>query len=82
MLLGAAKGGDGTVYRMRHLGGITIQANNREYVESHNSRSEAIWEGAVDELKQERLIEDRSGKGQFYRVTRLGYEIADLLGAE
>lgn len=38
-----------------------------------------FWEGAVDELIRENLLQAVGHKGEMFRVTRQGYEVADLL---
>lgn len=84
LLLKAVKDPQGTVLKVRTFGGLTVQANNNNMVTAPNDgRCEALWEGAVDELVENDLIADVGYKGEVFRVTRRGYEVADLLkGAE
>jgi hypothetical protein len=56
-----------------------VSTNNRSFVEPGNSRSRAIWEGAVDELAAKGLIKDIGYKGEIYELTREGYDLAELL---
>jgi hypothetical protein len=78
LLLEAVAGG-GDVMVLAFLGGSTVQANNKNFVEPTNPRSRAVWEGAVEELVTEGLLQPVGHKGQVFRVTRQGYDVADLL---
>ena len=61
------------------MDGLSIQTNGINFVEHRNPRSEAIWIGALQELCDNNLIEDRSYKGEVFAITREGYVLADLL---
>lgn len=79
LLLEASKSDNGTVMKMKFIGGIRINANGKEFVTDSNPRTRAVWEGAVDELKNEGLIADRGYKGEIFGVTKEGYDLADIL---
>lgn len=80
LLLEAVKDPHGTIMRLRTLGGLTVQTRNRNMVaEPSDGRSQALWEGAVDELLENDLIADAGHTGEVFRVTRAGYELADHL---
>jgi hypothetical protein len=81
LLKQASNDGDGYVIRARHLNGVNVSTNGRDFVEQNNPRSTAVWEAAVDELASARLIKDTGSDGQIYKVTREGYEFAELLSA-
>jgi hypothetical protein len=74
-----AASSDGSILVIRTLGGSYVQANGKNLVEANNPRSLAIWEGAVQELVEQRLLESVGHRGEVFRVTREGYEAADLL---
>lgn len=78
-LLIAAASSDGQVAMVNVLAGLIVQAAGRNFVESNDARSEAIWRGAVTELVDLSLLEPIGTKGQVFAVTRKGYEVADLL---
>jgi hypothetical protein len=78
-LLVAAAVDDGVVMRLLHLGGTDVQAGGRNFVESNDRRNAARWEAAVDELSDEGLVEDKTGKGEVYFMTHEGFRIADTL---
>jgi len=79
LLLEAAEDGNGMIMNLGTLGGRIIQTNNRGFVEEGNPRSEARWKGAIDELQQLGLIEDRAYTGEAFFVTDRGYRVADSL---
>lgn len=78
-LLLAAVAGDGTVLVAAWLGGSTVQANERNFVEQNNPRSRAVWESAVQELVDRSFLQLVGDKGEVFQVTRQGYEAADWL---
>lgn len=78
LLLEAVAGG-GDILVIASMGGSTVQANDRNFVEPNDPRSRAIWEGAVDELDQNGLVQSIRHEGVIFRVTREGYDAADLL---
>jgi hypothetical protein len=80
LLLDAVAGG-GDVAVIAWLGGSAVEANGKNFVEPNNPRSRAIWEEAVQELVGEGFLEPVGHKGEMFRVTRRGYDAADLLKA-
>ena len=80
LLIEAAKSSGGEILRTRPAGGLVIQANGRNLCERGNPRSEARWNGALEELVDYGLVNDPTGKGQVFGVTHKGFEIADSLG--
>ena len=85
LLKEAVQDPDGRIFRVSTGSGVIIQTNGKGFVERNNPRSSAIWEGALEELKQSGLIVERSGRvdprfnnATFY-VSRKGYEVAGLL---
>ena len=81
LLYEATKDRTGTVICLRSNMGLHIQTNDKGFVEGMNPRSEATWLAALKELIANRLIEDRGLKGEVFRVTRRGYELAELIPA-
>lgn len=60
-------------------GGPYIQTRGRPINKVNNPRSRAIWEGALRQLVESGLVEDRSGKGEIFGLTSAGFEMADTL---
>lgn len=79
LLVAAAGDSSGRVMRIRHLGGLIVQAGGRNFAQEGDARSEARWEGVIKELEGLGLIEDRGYKREVFAVTDEGFRIADLL---
>jgi len=82
ILIAAAGDQSGTVLRLRSMSGLVVQTNGRQFVQKEDSRSEAQWESAIQELEGLGLLRDRGYKGEVYGVTNEGYRLADLIGTE
>lgn len=70
--------GDGQILHVHFIGGTTVQAGGKNLAED-SARSVAIWEGALSELENNRLVQSADPKRQVFRVTRDGYDLADQL---
>lgn len=79
LLLIEAIAGGGDVMVIAWMDGSAVQANGKNFVEQNNPRSRAIWEGAVEELLKEDFLQPVGRKGEVFRVTRKGYDAAELL---
>lgn len=82
LLLEATHDPNGVIMRLGTMGGTHVQTNGRNFVELPDARSAAHWRGAVDELNNIGLVEDRAGKGEVFFVTDAGYQVADRLQAQ
>ena len=81
LLLEAVHDPGGVIMRLGTMAGTHVQTNGRDFIESGNVRSSARWRGAVDELHNLGLVEDRAGKGEVFFVSDAGYRVGDLLNA-
>lgn len=79
VLLKDAANADGQILRLHMMGGLLIQVGNKSYVENKNPRSQAIWEGALTELENNSLVNAAGEKGEVFRLTREGYDVADKI---
>ena len=80
LLLEATQDHQGVIMRLDYADGThVVQTNSRDFLESGDARSVAQWRGAVDELHDLGLVEDRSGKGEVFFVTDAGYRVGDFL---
>lgn len=70
---------DGQILHLHVMSGTIVQVNGENLVEESSPRSSAIWEGAILELERSNLIVSASSKREVFRVTREGYELADML---
>lgn len=79
LLLEVAEDRNGQVLMVRTMSGMSVQVNGKNFVEQRNPRSEARWEGAVHELCQLELLQERGHKGEVFSITNEGYRIADAI---
>jgi predicted transcriptional regulator len=79
LLIEANKDRQGVVMNFMTMEGVSIETNGTNFADRGNSRSEALWRGAVRKLAGNGLIEDRGGKGEVYFVTDEGYRVAERL---
>ena len=69
----------GTIMSLSYIGGDDVQTNGKNFVSSQEPREVALWKSAVQELDDQQLIEDRGHKGEVFRITNFGYQIADMI---
>ena len=81
LLLHAAKDKDGAIHRISTSGGVMIRVRGKLFNEPRDPRSEALWEGVLDELIESGLINDRKGERKYFQMTREGFEEADRLAS-
>jgi len=79
LLKDAASDPNGQIMFLRHLGGVIMGTNNKQYLEGNDPRLRAIWEGALEELEHSDLIRAVSPKREMFRLTREGYDVAELV---
>ena len=79
-LLIAAGESDRIIYCRRVLGKETmVSVRGQEFSDGSSPQTAALYEGAIEELEQERLVEDKAGKQELYFVTRRGFQMIDEL---
>ena len=64
---------------LKLMSGMIVETNRKQFNETGDPRSEAIWESAVDELIDRGFVKDDDGEGLSFSVTRRGFEAADKL---
>ena len=73
-LLGeATRDAQGIIPKTRTLSGLTIETNGEAFGTAGDHESEAVWEEAIDDLLERRLVKDESGTDTVFRVTRKGF---------
>ena len=78
LLIAATKDPHGTIVKIRLMNGLVIQTNNWSSGEVGNRRSEARWEGALDDLVELGFVGVRLvNESEVFEVTREGYTAAD-----
>lgn len=74
-----SKDPNGTLIKTRSMDGLSIQTNNKSFINNRSPREEALWEAALSELIDNQLIKDRGYKGEVFRLTHEGYQLIDEL---
>ena len=80
LLVEASKDESGRIYVYETIAGVSIETNSKKFGEMGNSRSEAKWERALQDLLDRELIKGIGEKDEAFNVTHRGFEIADGLG--
>ena len=79
LLIEAAKDSYRLIHKIGLESGLLIRTNGKELNEVGNQRSEAKWEGALDDLFEQKLVKDYNGNGTAFIVTNRGFDVADSL---
>ncbi len=69
----------GQILRIVFIGGLVFQTNGKAFGEQGGARESALWDGALNELERHNFIEPLGYKREVFKVTREGYEAADLI---
>lgn len=59
--------------------GTSLQTNNKNLINTNERIEVTKWESALKELEQKDLIVDKSHKGEVFKISNLGYQIADMI---
>jgi predicted transcriptional regulator len=79
LLQAACEADDGTILMTRTLSGTDIQVKNLNFATSQERREIAKWEGCLDELLQNSLVQSRDQEGSVFVVTQKGYDFIEEL---
>jgi hypothetical protein len=79
MLKEASLDDHGRILHVRYIGGTDIQTNGKNVIQSGERREVAKWEQALHELVALGLVVERGQKGEFFELTNLGYQIAEMI---
>jgi len=79
LLKAASKDAHGRILFVRVIGGPRIQVSSRTFNEPGSARSQAVWEGALEELEGLGFLRALNYKREMFGVTKEGYAVADLL---
>jgi hypothetical protein len=69
----------GLIHRVENIRSVSVITNYENLLREDDPRESAIWEGAIKDLEKFGLIEDIGHKRSAFKVTREGYEIAELI---
>lgn len=78
LLKAASKENDGAILKIAYMGGRVIQAGGETFG-GGRGRESALWEAALDQLINERLVVARWYKGEVFELTHAGWAAADAL---
>jgi len=79
LLKEASQDSGGTIIHARYIGGTDIQTNGKNLIQSKEPRELAKWEHALEQLTSKGLVVDQGYKGEVFRITNLGYQVADMI---
>jgi hypothetical protein len=80
LLKEASQDKSGIIMRLEYFGGFTVQSNDKDLVGGDNNpRTQAIWEGAIEELEKLGLIKDKGYKREVFAITKKGFDLAELI---
>jgi len=80
ILLEAAQSRNGIVGVIHSFGGtLEIQTNDKQLVSSHDPRTSARWEAAVNRLTDNGYLISGGKSRELFRITQEGYDLADRL---
>lgn len=79
LLKEASLDSSGKIFNLRYIGGKNIRTNGKNLFTSSDRREVAKWEDALEQLKTNNLVIDRSHKGDVFAITNYGYQIADMI---
>lgn len=83
LLIEASKDRSGNILKMRFIGqALVINTNSKAFAGTSDPRNNAMWEEVIDRLQKFGLIDDVGYKGEIFKITHLGYQVADLLSKE
>lgn len=70
---------NGIIHHVRVSGGTYIETNRVNFIEVQSAREIARWESVLNKLLNKSYININSYKGDLYKVTASGFEIADYI---
>jgi hypothetical protein len=71
---------DGRIAYKPFLGGVHLMAGNKGMISQPSDHREiARWKAAIEVLLEHRLVESIGSRGESFRVTNLGYQVADAI---
>jgi len=79
LLVQASKSSDGHIRRVRTIAGLSINTDNQQFVTQQDTKSEASWQAALNDLWKAGLVEPTGAFYEVFRITRQGYEQAEKL---
>lgn len=82
LLYEACKDANGQIICVNTLEGICIQTNQKDMISDRSAREISEWEFAIQELIKHELVKAVGYKNEIYQVSKLGYEVNDVLDSK
>lgn len=82
LIVFAATDTNGEIFMTRSLEGTEISTAGKTFMRDTSAREEARWRGALDNLVEWKWVRCVGTKGQVFKVTDLGYSMAEMLEAK
>jgi hypothetical protein len=79
LVVEAARDDNGQICIFHYSEGYQIATNQKDLVTEQTPRTVALWKAALKELVDLDLVEDINYSGEIFRLTKKGYDIADLV---
>lgn len=80
LLIEASKDLGGNIFKMKSLGSsVLIQTNGKNFTSNAGPKIIAMWEDALKQLSDRGLISDVGYKGEIFKVTHHGFQLAEKL---
>ena len=80
LLIEASKDRHRLIVVIRTNGGVAIMTNGKSFGKMGDTRLEAKWLAAIEELRTHQFVESYKGQGEAYEVTYKGFQVADEIG--
>lgn len=77
LLIEASQDINGEIKKLSFIGRTIFQTNGKQLNEDDSPRTKAKWDAAINELLGNDLISNVGDKGEIFRLTNNGYNIAD-----
>ena len=82
LLIETTKDANGEILKLIAMGVRSLRTNGKHFGEFGNSRSQARWEGALNDLLSlGLLVEDTANPDRLFKVTREGFAFADAIAS-
>ena len=79
MILEVSKDEHGTLIYQNTMAGFSFQTHGKNLCEDQSPRTVAKWKAALNDLSNNNILESSGMKGVIFRLTNLGFRIADKL---
>jgi hypothetical protein len=79
MIIEVSKDDHGILIYQSTMGGFSFQTHGENLCPEQSARTVAKWKAALDDLINNNVLESEGSRGAIFRLTALGFQIADKL---